>query len=285
MGRWAGCLIAGGVIATGCGISLAAAGAAPHPGQGPSILVISVAGDRTQAAALSRDRARRTLIAGLRRHRIRTTGGGVSRTIRLNARFGDLNNWLRSAKPAPVDVVVSLATFLARQSGAYTSHLAVELRVELATVSDGRTSPIMRAQRRRRMPSPCGHRCASRTASRMAHQAANTLVPRIVARIAGLGLTPVRIIVFRGFDGRDLREARRYLKAFPGYRHMATPILRDGDILIRYHADLHRRSLNVALKKMLRHLDMPALVSSRGRIVTIARDSAVAIPGAGGRQW
>lgn len=285
MGRLAGCLFLGVVIATGCGIPFAAARAAAHAGQGPSILVVSVSGDRTPAAARSRDRAQRTLIAGLRRHGIRTAGGAVPRTIRRNARFGNVHDWVRSAKPAPVDIVVSLATVLARQSGAYTAHLAVELRVELTTVSDERTSPVMHTERRRRLPSPCGHRCASRTASRMAHQAAKTLVPRIVRRISGLGLTPVRIVVFRGFDGRALEEARRYLKAFPGYRQMHWPIRRDRETLIRYHADLHPRSLGMALRKMLRHLDMPVRVSSRGRIITIARDSAAANPGAGGRQW
>ncbi len=119
----------------------------------------------------------------------------------------------------------------------------------------------------------------------MAHQAAKTLVPRIVTRIAGLGLTPVRIVVFRGLDGRDLRAARRYLKAFPGYRHMPSPIHRDGETLIRYHADLHPRSLRMALRKMLRHLDIPARVLTRGRIITIARDSATANRSGGGRQW
>ena len=73
----------------------------------------------------------------------------------------------------------------------------------------------------------------------------------------------MKIVVFKGFDGRALEQARRYLKAFPGYRSMHSPILRDGETLIRYHADLHPRSLRMALRKMLRHLDMPARVLAR----------------------
>lgn len=284
MGGWAGILLLAMVIATGSGFPLAAA-RAPHPGHGPSILVISAGEDNTPAALRSRERARRTLITGLRRHGIRTSGGAVPRARRHDARLANLHDWVRSAKAAPVDVVVTLATILARQSGAYTTHLTLGLRVQLATVSDERTSSVMHAERRRRLASPCGRRCASRTASEMAHQTAKTLVPRIVRRISGLGLTPVRIVVFKGFDGRALEQARRYLKAFPGYRSMHSPILRDGETLIRYHADLHPRSLRRALRKMLRHLDMPARVLARGRIITIARDLAAADPGNRGRQW
>jgi hypothetical protein len=269
----------------GGAVLLGAAGPAPASGPGlePAIAVIA-APSGEDGTGRDKDHAGRILAARLGALGARlvrpapAADAGGAKGIKVTTRPPHADD------PGAADLVVAPRTTRALRRGAYTGHLQVTVGAALYPAS-GAPPRTLRITRQRRLPWACVEACAARHAARLAAEAAEDLAPGILKTARALVPVPARRLAFEGFSGREIAQARSYLRVFPGFHHMDGGRPLGGATVIRYASRLDDPSLGAALHRMLGHLGIRGRLARAGRRVTVTKDAGQPAPRDETREW
>jgi hypothetical protein len=235
----------------------------------PAIVLI-VQGPAGGADAATQDRARRVLDQRLRALGAPVQSAAVPGALTDHKQIHRTGLKRAAIDPGAADMVVALAVQRRLRVGAYTRHIKLTLRADLYPSSGGARRSL-RAVREQRIPATCRAACAARLETRILGETAHDLAPRIVRQARVLVPVPARRIALDGFKPPEIKEMRAYLAAFPGFVRMNPARARGQAQVIRYSSRLDRERLTAALRKMLGHLDMAAVIRFKGRDVTLVR--------------
>lgn len=256
-----------------------------HAAELAPAMVLIVQGPGGGTGAGLKDRARRALNARLRALGAPVQSPAVPGTAQDKGQIRRTALKRAAIDPGAADMVVALAAERRLREGAYTRSLRLTVRADLYP-SAGGARRSLRAVKERRLPATCRAACTARLERRMVEAAAKSLAPRIFRHARILVPVPARRIALHGFKPRDIKEMRVYLGAFPGFVRMDRGRVRGGARVIRYASRLDRQRLKAALYKMLRHLDMAAVVRFKGRDITVThRASGRRREDGATRQW